>query len=249
MYVSHSKIALARIALPLFVLSHACSGEYEEESLDGDLELLLESDEEFDALRDDPPGAVPQPGAESPADDLTDSSATASCPPLGQVLGGWGFCSEACPCGNNQGDCDSEEECVAGLECVEDIGANYGWAWNVDVCKGCIPASCGPTECGTKSDGCGGTTYCGPCVNLTSDPFGACDQGSNAVEYFLTATASNGAGGYSFSWSGAIPSSASWQNPNYANAYFSSPSHTVTVTVSSGGVSNSDSITVFNNCL
>ncbi|MEM9463128.1 MAG: hypothetical protein AAGF11_53795 [Myxococcota bacterium] len=230
--------------------SYACSAEYDEESLDGDLEALLESDEEeFDALRDDPPGAVPQPGT---TDDLTDSSATEACPPPGQVLGGWGFCSEACPCGNNQGDCDSEDECLPGLECVEDIGANYGWAWNVDVCKGCSPASRLPGQCGNKSDGCGGIINCGPCpptVNLTSDPFGACDAGSNAVEYFMTATASGGDGSYSFSWSGAIPSSAPWQNPNLANAYFSSPSHTVTVTVNSGGLTDTDSITVFNNCL
>lgn len=253
---SDPKRTLATIALPLplLVFSPACSGEFDEDSLDGDLELLLEDEEEYDALRDDPPGAVPQPGTESPTDDLTDSSAAASCPPPGQVLGGWGFCSEACPCGNNQGDCDSEEECLPEHECVEDIGGNYGWPWNVDVCKAiCVPASCNPGECGTKPNGCGGTINCGVCpdptVTLAPSPFGLCEAGSNTVFHPMIATASSGTGSYSFSWSGATASSPVGQNPNNALAEFSTFSRTVTVTVTSGGKTDTDSVTVFNNCL
>ncbi|MCH9681306.1 MAG: hypothetical protein K0V04_07730 [Deltaproteobacteria bacterium] len=67
----------------------------------------------------------------------------AACPPLGQSPGGWSFCSSTCKCGPGQGDCDSESHCQAGLSCVEDVGSDYGWAWNVDVCEsvGCAAAS------------------------------------------------------------------------------------------------------------
>jgi hypothetical protein len=67
----------------------------------------------------------------------------ASCPPFGQSPGDWGFCSSICKCGAGQGDCDSESHCQAGLSCVEDVGSDYGWAWNVDVCE--------PIECAVTS--------------------------------------------------------------------------------------------------
>jgi hypothetical protein len=31
------------------------------------------------------------------------------------------------PCAAGEGDCDSTSECQAGLTCVSDVGANYGW--------------------------------------------------------------------------------------------------------------------------
>ncbi len=58
------------------------------------------------------------------------------------VLGSWGYCSIGCPCSEGEGDCDSELDCLAGLECVEDVGEDYGWAWNVDVCEPEPPAPC-----------------------------------------------------------------------------------------------------------
>ena len=244
--------ALATIAIPLSLLifSPACSGEFDEDSLDGDLEPLLEDDEGYDALRDDPPGEVPQSGT----DHLTDPSATASCPPPGQALGGWGYCSENCKCGHDQGDCDSEDECLPGHECVEDIGANYGWPAAVDVCRAiCVPETCSPGECGTRPNGCGGTLNCGVCpdpiVTIAPSPFGLCEAGSDNVLHPLMATASSGTGSYSFSWSGATATSPAGQNPNDAQAVFSTFSRTVTVTVTSGGKTDTDSVTVFNNCI
>jgi hypothetical protein len=33
------------------------------------------------------------------------------------------------------GDCDGDSQCESGLSCVDDVGANYGFAGNVDVCE------------------------------------------------------------------------------------------------------------------
>ena len=49
--------------------------------------------------------------------------------------GDWDYCSSTNRCGNNEGDCDSNSECQTGLDCVHDIGANYGWSSAVDVCR------------------------------------------------------------------------------------------------------------------
>jgi hypothetical protein len=42
------------------------------------------------------------------------------------------FCG---PCAAGEGDCDGDEQCEAGLECVNDVGASYGFAPDVDVCE------------------------------------------------------------------------------------------------------------------
>lgn len=48
--------------------------------------------------------------------------------------GGWSFCNALCPCGEGEGDCDGDSECQFGLECVHDVGANYGFSSITDVC-------------------------------------------------------------------------------------------------------------------
>ncbi len=45
------------------------------------------------------------------------------------------YCSAEFPCEENQGDCDSGNECNFGLKCVNNIGANFGFANWVDICK------------------------------------------------------------------------------------------------------------------
>ncbi len=49
--------------------------------------------------------------------------------------GTWTFCSDDCPCGIGEGDCDSDSECAAGLICWHDSGAYYGFGASVDVCE------------------------------------------------------------------------------------------------------------------
>ena len=48
---------------------------------------------------------------------------------------GWEYCSPSCPCGENEGDCDSDAECNSGLYCAHDVGSSYGVTRTVDVCR------------------------------------------------------------------------------------------------------------------
>jgi V8-like Glu-specific endopeptidase len=67
--------------------------------------------------------------------------------------GGWSYCSTSCPCDNGEGDCDSDAECNSGTECVDNVGANYGWASTVDVCETTSnPNSC-VGFCGAQASG------------------------------------------------------------------------------------------------
>lgn len=44
-------------------------------------------------------------------------------------------CTSSCPCGEGQGDCDSDTDCENGLTCVQNVGAEYGWPESRDVCE------------------------------------------------------------------------------------------------------------------
>lgn len=48
---------------------------------------------------------------------------------------GWTYCSASCPCGENEGDCDSDADCKTGLVCARDVGTHYGVKSTVDVCQ------------------------------------------------------------------------------------------------------------------
>ena len=45
------------------------------------------------------------------------------------------WCKDCGPCAEGQGDCDSDAECQSGLICAQDVGANYGWPADRDVCE------------------------------------------------------------------------------------------------------------------
>lgn len=45
------------------------------------------------------------------------------------------YCRDNGPCSDGLGDCDGDSECVSGLVCAQDVGANYGWPSLVDVCE------------------------------------------------------------------------------------------------------------------
>lgn len=92
-----------------------------------------------------------------------------SCCGRADSLGGWHFCSEACPCDVDQGDCDSNAECLPGLTCKLNVGSNYGWDSGVDVCQ---------TDCHT--DEFGDWDYCKstcPCEHGEGD----CDRDSECL--------------------------------------------------------------------
>ena len=56
------------------------------------------------------------------------------------TVGDWDYCRDYGPCEEGEGDCDGDSECVSGLRCVDNVGANYGFAPGVDVCEASSPA-------------------------------------------------------------------------------------------------------------
>ncbi len=99
------------------------------------------------------------------------------------------FCRDCAPCTHGQGDCDSDRDCTAGLTCVQDVGAQFGFGAGIDVCVGAggggggncpLPAGhgnfcrdCGPCgqgqgDCDSDSDCTGGLT----CVQDVGAQFG-----------------------------------------------------------------------------
>jgi hypothetical protein len=76
-------------------------------------------------------------------------------------LGDPAFCQPHCPCDLGEGDCDSDADCLPGLICTTDTGADHGLASWVDVCE--RPCSDGPI---------GTTNYCSagcPCGEGEAD--------------------------------------------------------------------------------
>jgi hypothetical protein len=53
----------------------------------------------------------------------------------GGTVGSNVYCAVSGPCGAGEGDCDGRHECQAGLVCQHDVGAQYGFAGNIDVCE------------------------------------------------------------------------------------------------------------------
>ncbi len=49
-------------------------------------------------------------------------------------LWGWGYCTLDCPCGEGEGDCNSDDVCETGY-CAYDVGLQYGQEATVDVCE------------------------------------------------------------------------------------------------------------------
>ena len=90
------------------------------------------------------------------------------CVVTGPPLGAFNFCSDTNPCGQGQGDCDSNSECRDGLQCLNrDFGVLYGFDPLVDVCE--VP--------GTRR---GNFDYCavaGPCPAGAGD----CDNDTECL--------------------------------------------------------------------
>ena len=67
----------------------------------------------------------------APGIDVCLATAPPACPhPPGHPR----FCTECGPCASGQGDCDRDSECMAGATCVQNVGADYGFPPNIDVC-------------------------------------------------------------------------------------------------------------------
>ena len=83
--------------------------------------------------------------------------------------GHYDYCRDCGPCNSGQGDCDGNSECQSGLTCVNDVGANYGWPADVDVCQG--------NNCNVYQPGLDWCRDCGPCSVGQSD----CDNDSECA--------------------------------------------------------------------
>ena len=81
------------------------------------------------------------------------------------------YCRDYGPCSVGEGDCDGNSQCESGLQCRQDVGANYGFRADYDVCEA---ASSGGTN--------GHVDYCrdyGPCSvgEGDCDGSGECESG------------------------------------------------------------------------
>ena len=92
-------------------------------------------------------------------------------------LGDKSYCSDGCPCGEGEGDCDRHSHCAPGLVCDADRGAEFGMPPGHDICAqpmcvqngAGVPDECGPTcpcehgrgHC-TSDDDCAADTACQP---------------------------------------------------------------------------------------
>ncbi|MBA2320852.1 MAG: hypothetical protein H0V89_06840 [Deltaproteobacteria bacterium] len=86
------------------------------------------------------------------------------CQGVDPVNGGVNHCTDTCPCGPNEGDCDSDLQCEAGLDCATDVGANYGFTPLTDVCEGAFCAN-GILDGDETGIDCGGS--CSPCEAIS----------------------------------------------------------------------------------
>ena len=82
------------------------------------------------------------------------------------------YCRDYGPCGVGEGDCDGDGECESGLICAQNVGADYGFPADYDVCED--PYSC-PYPNG-HVDYC---RDCGPCGagEGDCDGDGECESG------------------------------------------------------------------------
>jgi hypothetical protein len=77
------------------------------------------------------------------------STATDVCE--GYVLGSSTYCAPSRRCADGEGDCDSDADCQDGLQCISNVGPNYGWSADTDVCEGTSTELCDETYCSVSS--------------------------------------------------------------------------------------------------
>ncbi len=86
------------------------------------------------------------------------------------AVGHYDYCRDLGPCSAGQGDCDhtTPSECQSGLTCTDDVGTQYGWAANIDVCEGASPRPIAGV-CGSSRNSCkAGTANAGAVADTTT---------------------------------------------------------------------------------
>lgn len=74
-------------------------------------------------------------------------------------------CTNSCPCGSGEGDCDADSNCSSGLVCALDTGGRYGLPSTTDMCQAptCNNGAQDGDETGVD---CGGS--CSPCGSVAT---------------------------------------------------------------------------------
>ncbi|MEZ4329175.1 MAG: FG-GAP-like repeat-containing protein [Polyangiales bacterium] len=88
-----------------------------------------------------------------------------------EALGGLSYCGLGCPCAEGQGDCDTDNHCATGLSCVQNNGAQFGFAANLDVCV---------RTCHQYATA-GSSSYCTPSCPC-GEEIGDCDTNADCAE-------------------------------------------------------------------
>ncbi len=98
-------------------------------------------------------------------------------------LGSGSFCTFCGPCGEGEGDCDSDAECAAGLVCTDNVGEMFGFSPNVDVCLSNGEPPPPPPACPLANGDSRFCTECGPCQDSQGDCDGdaECAAGTTCV--------------------------------------------------------------------
>ena len=50
-------------------------------------------------------------------------------------IGHLNYCRNCGPCSKGKGNCEGDAECGGGLICSQDVGADYGWQTDINVCE------------------------------------------------------------------------------------------------------------------
>ena len=87
-----------------------------------------------------------------------------------QAPGGASFCTPGCPCSEGQGDCDTNADCAGDLRCVQNNGAQFGFAASLDMCV----RACHNWQTA------GSATYCTPSCPC-GDGLGDCDSDADCA--------------------------------------------------------------------
>ncbi|RLI99318.1 MAG: hypothetical protein DRP03_03825, partial [Candidatus Aenigmatarchaeota archaeon] len=85
------------------------------------------------------------------------------------------YCKPYCPCVAGEGDCDSDDDCMPGLECVQNVGSKYGKEEFIDVCE--------DTSGKYKKQGEPGCTYNNDCITGFCNPQGRCEYRACNTEH------------------------------------------------------------------
>jgi uncharacterized protein YkwD len=119
------------------------------------------------------PGNTPPPSNGNPPPPPPPPSDCHTRPPFD-----WAYCTPGCPCGEGEGDCDTNADCKPGYVCTHNVGADIGQHSAMDVCRK------DPNSGGGGSGGSGGGGVPAKAKEGDSCQTASCDSGLSCVTVF-----------------------------------------------------------------